>query len=294
MVEMIFKIKYIGVRIPILLFLLTAIISTGISQESIRSRLSSGVTQKTDGTVNVNTKLRARIDKIYKSIPNVNVSFYAITDTSDLLLGKAKTDAEGVASIVLDDLSILPVDEEGYFNVSITYDGDDTYRGSDSEVLFKPAKLDMVMEVVDSIKTVTITAMETGEEESPIVDQELILQVPRMFSNLTIASEYTDDDGYVEFKFPDDLPGDQEGKLNAIARIIDSDDYGTIETEEVIDWGVPVVHTEHGPLRELWSPNAPLWMVITFAILMIVTWGHFIYIVIRLALLKNEGIVEPT
>ncbi len=40
--------------------------------------------------------------------------------------------------------------------------------------------------------------------------------------------------------------------------------------------------------RALWSPNPPLWMLITFIILVTVVWGHYIVIVYELFRLRKE------
>ena len=259
-------------------------------QDPLRSRLSSSCVQMAEGKTKITAKLRARLDKVYENIKDAKVEFYSVSDTSEVLLGESVTNISGEAFLLMDDVSHLPKDEDGYYVVSVVYDGDDSYKGSDSEALFKPAKIEMSLEEVDSIKTVTITAFEVGDEEDiPLEDFEVLIQVPRMFSNLTLGSEYTDEDGMIEFEFPNDLPGNEGGGLEIIARILDTDDYGTLEISENMEWGTPLLIADDTVQRELWSPNAPMWMVITFAVLMTLSWGHFFIIIYKLYLVNKEG-----
>jgi hypothetical protein len=41
-------------------------------------------------------------------------------------------------------------------------------------------------------------------------------------------------------------------------------------------------------VRELWTPIAPLWMIITLIIMLTGVWAHYIYAIIQLVLIKRS------
>ncbi len=51
----------------------------------------------------------------------------------------------------------------------------------------------------------------------------------------------------------------------------------------MISWATPkrLINAE-GPARELWTPIAPMWMIITLIIMLAGVWGHYIYAIVQL------------
>ena len=85
-----------------------------------------------------------------------------------------------------------------------------------------------------------------------------------------------------------DLPGDEKGNLYLLARLEENEVYGNLETATVQQWGKPIPTDLQTPPRALWSTSPPLWMLITFIILMVAVWGHYIVIVYELFRLRKE------
>ena len=67
-----------------------------------------------------------------------------------------------------------------------------------------------------------------------------------------------------------------------------SETYGYLEAAAVEKWGIPVSDKIEDQPRSLWSSHPPLWMLITFIILMAAVWGHYIVIVYELFRLRKE------
>ena len=126
--------------------------------------------------------------------------------------------------------------------------------------------------------------MERGDdgEDIPVEEAEVKVFVKRPFGDLPIIkeAEWSDEDGMIEVVFPNDLPGDENGILEVIARVEDSDDYGSLETVKEIEWGI-IPHFDDNTLkRSLWAAgaNAPLGLLFFVNALIISVWGIIFYI----------------
>jgi hypothetical protein len=73
-----------------------------------------------------------------------------------------------------------------------------------------------------------------------------------------------------------------------VAKLDENEVYGNLETTAVAPWGTAVSDKVSSLPRALWSPHPPIWMVVTFVILMSVVWGHYIVIVVQLFRLRKE------
>ena len=73
-----------------------------------------------------------------------------------------------------------------------------------------------------------------------------------------------------------------------MAMLLENETYGNLETSVAQKWGVPVSDKLNELPRALWSPHPPLWMLITFIIMVVVVWGHYLVIIIQLFRLRKE------
>jgi hypothetical protein len=78
-----------------------------------------------------------------------------------------------------------------------------------------------------------------------------------------------------------------------MAMIEESDLYGFVEGKNTINWAIHkhFIPAER-PTRELWTPVAPLWMIITLIIMLLGVWAHYVYAVIQLAKIKRSSKVD--
>jgi len=258
-------------------------------KKPLKTRLSLTCTQLANHQIMVQAKIRTKVDKQYVALPNAEITIYNLTDSTEILLGKGVSDEKGFVEIMVNAMDKLSINEDGYFSIMGSFDGDENHKASDNDFQFKPAILELNTTESDSVNLITIKIFEDSENASPLGDVEIALQVSRMFSNLTIATEYTDEDGIVEFEFPNDLPGGENGELFIFVKAEDTDDYASLENQLTKNWGTPTSTINHQEARALWRPNAPLWMVFTFAFLMMLVWGHFLIIIYKLSLIRKEG-----
>ncbi|MCK5102284.1 MAG: hypothetical protein KAR17_05700, partial [Cyclobacteriaceae bacterium] len=237
------------------------------------------------------TTLTARIkgERGRKKIADAEIKFYNVSDTSDIFLGKATTDTDGVAILEISkDQNILP-NSDGEFMYNTLFEGNEAYRDISKSITLKEVNIDVSFIEIDSVKNIVASAyqIDASGEKIP-VEEDVIFYVPRQFSMLKIG-EAELQDGNAMIEFPITLPGDSIGNLQIIARIEESRDYGNVEAVGIKDWGKPrppvIVETRRG----LGDTDAPLWMVYTLIILLSAVWFHYMYILYVLFVIKRKG-----
>lgn len=257
--------------------------------EPLTTRMDLTCIQEMNKEVSLSAKLRAKDGRSYVPVKGEKIMFTGLQDEEYIDLGSAVTDGKGDAIISIKDLSLLSQDEDGYYTVSASYEGSDKYEGNEEEFMFLRGFLEMETSDDSGTKSIEILVYSVEDDEQiPIEEVEARVSVPMLFSNLPIGSDYTDEEGKLQFEFPDDLPGDSEGNITLMAEAPETDDYGILRATQVKNWGIPKAEVVE-KTRTLWSPDAPLWMVITFIVLMLAVWGHFIYIIFRLFLMSRDG-----
>jgi hypothetical protein len=132
-----------------------------------------------------------------------------------------------------------------------------------------------------------IIAKALDQEGIPIEDLELYFFVQRTFSLLPVGDEFnsTDEEGIIEVEFPNDLPGDVNGDLIIVTKIIESDFYNDLTIEHKKNWGLPIeLVDENDEKRSLWAAaaNAPMSLVFTVSILIFAVWYVICYILYKL------------
>ena len=254
-------------------------------KEQIRTRASLSCLQKNDGLIDLNMLIRAKIDDRYTGLPGLEVAFIAATDSSEVSLGKATTDENGVATLEVNAKEI-PRDTANRMAFAAEFEGNDEFKGSDDDIEIIPARLVLEPIEEDSSLSVQITLL-AGDK--PVEDEDISLFVHRLFRPLKVGEGTTDEDGMTTVSFPMGMPGDPEGNLEIYAFLEDHSDFGSIRTEMTKAWGTPVSDKLEDMPRALWSPNPPLWMVLAFVVLMAAVWGHYGVIVYKLMQISREG-----
>lgn len=142
-------------------------------------------------------------------------------------------------------------------------------------------------------KKVKVFAREVLKDSSmiPAPGVEILLSVKRFFGNLQIGdSKISDKDGIAMFEFPLDLPGDKEGKVEMQARIYDpGDHYKSSAVSLKSNIGVPTDKPSLIATRAWWTTrrSAPLWVILTYSLSVIIVWGFIVYIVYNVLKIRN-------
>ena len=242
------------------------------------------------------SQITVRHDDWNTNLMNALVKFSVADNDSSRMIGQVKTGNDGVAVIKVYSKKAYFRNAEGLIAFKAEYAGDAKYEASEGEFGIKPGKLTISFYEEDSIKYVKVTALqfEADGTENPLGSQTVLVYVPRMLSLLKIAEISLDSLGEGTAEFPKDIIGDSLGNLNIIAQIEENDIYGNIKAEAKINWGLPkhLLRAER-PTRELWTPVAPLWMIITLIIMLLGVWGHYVYTMVQLFMIKKKALPIP-
>lgn len=135
--------------------------------------------------------------------------------------------------------------------------------------------------------TKIITTKAADQSGIPIEDLELYYFVKRTFSLLPIGDPFnsTDENGIIEVKFPNDLPGDTEGNVIIVVKILESDLYNDQTLEVSKNWGIPTVTEDpKAEKRSLWAAaaNAPISLIVIVSSMIIAVWYIIFYIIFKL------------
>lgn len=223
---------------------------------------------------------------------DVTVNFYTLADTGEIYIDKVLSDEKGVAKFKLPEGLFVPKDEEGYMQFLARIQEDETWIETEEQLAVKDVSIDFRFELIDSVKTIIYTGVIIGfeDEEMPLPDDDLYFYVPRMFSDMKVGDGWLEEDGEGELDWPAGIIGDTLGNIEVIARIEEHYDYGYVEKRHSIDWAIPnhMIYAE-GPNRELWTPIAPMWMIVTLIIMLSGVWGHYFYAMYQLYMIRKLG-----
>jgi hypothetical protein len=294
-----FKMEKLYVRTVLVLFVIlalsTSVIFAQIDNIQPKQKKKARISLMYTNTNNIGSRLIAVVKtkngKVYEKVANVNVNFYLNEFEESAKLGTSFTNEKGEA------IFIPPETKHGetYFTYYATIENDTAYHDIETELEVEKSFLELDLIVEDSIKKVNLFVGKPDSTDNVIAveEVEVMIYVKRLFGQLPITeeSEYTDEDGNVSIEFPDDLPGDINGKLTIIAQITDHETFGTIIAVKDIDWGIPLVHDDEAIKQELWSSrsNAPISLIVIINVMLIGIWSVIGYVLFQLLKIYNFG-----
>ena len=223
------------------------------------------------------------------ALENAMVEFTASNGVMCIPLGKAKTNQEGIA-VCRYAISALPADKEGMVLYAAKFPGNTKFPEAEASVSAKPAKIKLFFSIQDSLRMLKVTATQKNEkgEDVAIPKETVLIYIPRLFSLLKIGEVALDETGTGTLEFPKEIVGDTVGNLLVIAKIEEHDKFGFVQGSHPINWGVQKQYYKaEVPSRELWTPIAPMWMIITLLIMLAGVWAHYMYAVYELVMIKR-------
>jgi hypothetical protein len=220
------------------------------------------------------------------------LKFTAKGDNSEFPLGNMKTDSAGNATLTFKFNNGIPSDKDGITTYAVSFDGTPVYQASTASVSAKRAVINITFSQDDSTRNIHLKVfqLEKNQKIIPVAKQSVTLYVPRLFSLLKIGEADLDDNGEAVVPFTHQLVGDSLGNLRIVAKIEENDLFGNVVATNIVSWGVPKqYYTAEKPTRELWTPVAPIWMIITLIIMLTGVWAHYIYAVVQMIMIKRHG-----
>jgi len=245
-------------------------------------------TQKSDNSVDLKATVQAKINGTLTRLPGLKIEFTVGVDSSVKILGEAITDSKGVAIFTCKPDQLI-TDKEGKLNFKASFAGKGSIEAAAEVVAVKRARLEIIPVKEDSLLTVKVKLIDlsTGTETAvPAID--LGVFVKRLFSALKLGEGKTDEAGEASIEIPNNLPGDATGNITLLAKLDENEVYGNLEAAVTQQWGAPVSDELKELPRSLWSTHPPIWMLVTFIVLMSAVWGHYLVIIVQLFRLRKE------
>ncbi|MFZ1533004.1 MAG: hypothetical protein WAT14_02495 [Chitinophagaceae bacterium] len=250
--------------------------------------------QKSDNSIDLKAGLKAKVKNWPVNLYKMKITFFHVANDEDKELGFAITDNNGKAVFNVKSDS-LKVNAEGKVQFKMVFAGNKMMESAEEVIAFKRARLEITPVKEDSLLTIQVKLVEVGTgAEIPIPEAAVGIFVKRLFLPLKVGDGTTDENGEASVEFPANLPGDAKGNLTLIAKLDENETYGNLEASVIQQWGTSVSNKIEDQPRALWSSNPPMWMLITFIILMVAVWGHYIVIIYELFRLRKEQPHPPT
>jgi len=252
-------------------------------------------TSTSDDSLQLQATISVKHEEGSTNLANAQVSFYSVEKDGDVKIGQAKTDVHGVAVLKIPAHNKYARNDQQMLSLKAKYDGNTKFEASEGEFGIKPAKLKVSFYEEDSVRFVKVegTQLNANGTETPITEGTVIVGVPKMLSILKIAEITLDSTGMGSAEFPKDIIGDSLGSLTVVAYIEENDIFGNVKASADNKWGLPKhLISPDRPTRELWTPIAPLWMIITLIIMLAGVWGHYVYAIVQLVMINKSSKVK--
>ncbi|MBK7213515.1 MAG: hypothetical protein IPH88_09535 [Bacteroidales bacterium] len=249
-------------------------------------------TSTSDDSVQLKAVVSVKHEEGATFLMNAAIDFSYANPEGDVSIGQAKTGINGAAILKVPASNNYTRDEAQLITFKASYAGNDKYESSDGEFLIKPSKLTLSFYEEDSIKYVKVEGIQYEAEgkTSPLGGVDVAIAIPKMFSMLKVGQISLDSTGIGSTEFPTDIIGDSLGNLTVVAAIDEHEVYGFVQANASNSWGLHKhLISPDRPSRELWTPIAPLWMIITLIIMLAGVWGHYVYAVVQLVMIKKSS-----
>ncbi len=266
-------------------------VSAKVQAKKERVRMKMYYSKNDAGERLISIGLTAGSGKKMHGLKNEKVILNSTANDSTFTLAILETDSLGLINLYLANDYKFPMDENGISIIKASYGGDDTYRSISKELEIADIEFDFTFEIDDSVKYLIIKANKIDREENktPINELDIKIGVQRLYSVLPIDIVETNEDGIGKLEIPDDLPGDAEGNLTFVAKIEDHDEFGTVTKSASHEWGTPVSYEVKPLPRQLYTDEAPIWMIAAVFITLLGAWYHFFLSISKLIKLKKSA-----
>ncbi|MBI4659909.1 MAG: polysulfide reductase NrfD [Verrucomicrobia bacterium] len=124
-------------------------------------------------------------------------------------------------------------------------------------------------------------------EGRPLEGIELDFSVERLFGQMSIGTATTEEDGKASVSFPEDLPAASSGELRIGVEIIAPPEYANLRSLKTFQGGVKTHPQTDAFPRALWSPKAPVGMVLTIFTLLSIVWSTYAFVIRQLIQIRR-------
>ncbi len=244
----------------------------------------------------LSVRVLSKTEKRYLPAAGVEVFLYSSEIIDSNLLGTIVTASNGQGTYTFSPAQFESAEKTKVAKYFAVIHENENLKGKETAISVEDVNLSVKYIIEDSIKQIYVNVTETDSTGNTIPQEDVQIKflVERPLSPLPVGDEYntTDEEGNVSMEFPDDLPGDTEGNLKILVRIVENEKYGSVEVSKIIKWGIPIFVSDKTIERSLWasSANAPIALLIFINALILAVWGVIFYIVNKLFRIRKIGI----
>lgn len=262
--------------------------SNTYSQKKDPSRIKVEYLKDADQVESLIISLVVKEDR-YEPFAKAEIEVFHFDENNRILAGKVKTDHMGMAEFLIKNTPRLYFDAENLLNFEVVYAGSDTIKEASKTLAFKKGdmKISFFEEGEIGYLKAELSEIDSSNMIKPISEVEVNFYIQGTFSLLKIGQKDTDAQGKAVIEFPDDLPGDRQGNLTVVVKVVEDKQFGTIEAVTESNWGVPLIPVVE-ERRGLGDTDAPLWMVYTLIILLSAVWFHYMYVIYMIFRIKQS------
>lgn len=169
---------------------------------------------------------------------------------------------------------------------------DKSFEISGKEVISQKGNIDMKKH--DDARQIFANVSITNDKGETNIAEGVAVQfyVKRYFGRLPLGDAVlTNQVGTAVLNFPDNIPGDEDGKVEVIAEFKDKDAYGKATNLIVANYGTHLEYTNITDKREMWGANdrVPLWILFSYISVTLGVWLVIAYVAFQLIKLKKLG-----
>ncbi len=243
----------------------------------------------------LSVRVLAKINKRYKPASGVEVALYASEISAAQLVGTITTASDGTGIYTFNKEQREVAESTKTATYYAVVNESEKFKAKETKITIRQVNLDAHYLIEDSIKQIQVYVTETDSvgNKTPQKKVKIKFLVERPLSPLPIGGDYhvTDKKGSASVEFPDDLPGGAEGYVKLLVRIVENDDYGTVEVSDVKQWGIPTFYSDITAKRSLWASgaNVPIPLLIGIFSLIIVVWGMIFYMIYKIFMIRKLG-----
>jgi len=243
-------------------------------------------------TVLLTADLHIRKEEGVFYLSNAPIQFLAVSEKKNIDFGTIASDSTGKATLLIPLSKVFP----DYYGETLTYKvvftGRGCYLPCMQEIAVKPAFIQIEFIVIDSLRYIQVFAAYKDKKGDtiPLSGETVNVYTPRLFNNLNIGEIIIEENGIGRIEFPHDFVGDTVGNILIITKIEDHDLFGNVSSQASVNWAIPKHYIDpEKPRRELWTPIAPIWMIVTLIIMLTGVWAHYIYTIIQLLKIRQSS-----
>ncbi len=191
---------------------------------------------------------------------------------------------DGESRFTLNGLDAIRPDSTNTYTVVVSFEGNDMYKPASKSISFKDAIIKAKIVAKDSVNYIS-ASLQDSDTQSPISDENLKIQVQRLFRPLVLGDPFnkTDEEGSILVPIEDNIPG-VGGNLILEVVLQDHDEFGTVKSIVHAPIGVQFEYESTFDQRTMWSPRnkTPLFLLILPNIITFGMWGFIAYLILNL------------